>query len=518
MENQNNKNIYYKIKNNNNNESSIDFSKIPSSNIDKNVFKTINENFSFVEEILGKNIGLVKEVFKIFNINLNIGVAYIKCITDEELLNSKVLKPILDVSSHGVKPQADIIDFLKSQFICASDVSTSGSLKEIITELLKGNTVLFIDSITDAIIIKNSKYEKRSIDKPENEVSIYASKDALTEDIDSNCSLILKRLQTPDVHIENITLGTFSKTTVKLIWIEGAAKPQIIQNVYDKIKSINVPYIDNINIISELLLDKRLQLFPLYKQTERPDVITKYLIDGHFAILCNNSPSAIIAPISLWDNFKTMDDYSEPPIISSYIRIIRVFSFILSMLVSSIYLSFVTYNHIIVPPSLGLNIILGRQGVPFPSIIELILMTLIVDIIREAGIRMPGLVGYFIGTFGAVIIGQTAVAAGYVSVALIIVVAVSSIASFAISSSKLVNASRIINYIFIILSGVLGMFGLLNGIVLLILYLVSLNSFDVPYLYPVVPLETEGQNDNILRLHIRNLKKRLSLISPTKIK
>ena len=281
-----------------------------------------------------------------------------------------------------------------------------------------------------------------------------------------------------------------------------------------RLNNIDIDMVDGVGVLAELINDKPTGIFTTYQQTERPDVVAKRLSEGHFCILSNNSPFALICPMNFWDNFKTMDDYSESPAASSLLRIIRFIAFIIATIISPLYLSSVTYNHTIVPPSLALNISVGREGVPFPSIIELIGMTIIIDIIREAGIRMPGMIGYFIGTLGAVIIGQAAVTAGYVSASLIIVVAFSAIASFAISSTILVNPSRIINYFLILLSGVFGMFGFLNGIFIIFWRLATLESFGVPYLYPVIPLEFGGWKDIFFRAPLRLLKKRLKLIAP----
>lgn len=242
--------------------------------------------------------------------------------------------------------------------------------------------------------------------------------------------------------------------------------------------------------------------------------MVKYLSDGKFGILCNNSPFSLVAPASFWDNFKTMDDYSEKAINASFLRIVRIFAFILATVSSSIYLSFVTYNQSIVPPALALTIAAGREGVPFPSILELLIMTFSIDIIREGALRIPGSVGYFVGTLAAVIIGQSAVTGGYISASLIIIVAVSAISAYAVSSVSLVYPVRLINYFLIILSGTFGMFGLINGVAFIVWYMVSLESFGVPYLYPFIPFDLEGMKDVFIRAGLSSLRGRLDLLAP----
>jgi spore germination protein KA len=209
-----------------------------------------------------------------------------------------------------------------------------------------------------------------------------------------------------------------------------------------------------------------------------------------------------------------MDDYDEKVISGNYLRIVRYIAFLISVFISPLYLSFVTYNHAIVPPVLAFTIASGREGVPFPSVVEVLIMTFAMSIIREAGVRMPGAVGYFIGTLAAVLIGQQIVTAGYVSASLIIVIAVSVISSFAISTTTMVYTSRMLNYFFIILSGFFGMFGLINGIAIVFWHLISQYSFGMPYLYPVVPFEKEGLNDTFIRYPFKLLKNRFKILAP----
>jgi spore germination protein KA len=209
-----------------------------------------------------------------------------------------------------------------------------------------------------------------------------------------------------------------------------------------------------------------------------------------------------------------MDDYEERFFTSSYLRIVRYGAIALAVFISSLYLSFVTYSQEIVPPSLALNIAAGREGMPFPSVIELLILTFAITIIREAGLRMPGSVGFFVGTLAAVMIGQAIVTAGYVSPSLIIVVTVGTISSFAISTTTLLYPARLLNYFFIILAGCFGIFGLINGVAILLWHLVSLSSFGVPYLYPVIPFDKDGFKDVFVRLPLNMLTKRMKRLSP----
>lgn len=483
-----------------------------SNDINKPVEAFLDENLCYIKNRLGNGIGLTVSTFNAFGGEIETGIVYISSLCDKELINSQAISPLLHCNLNAAMEGKNISTLAKDLFI-PSNTEILNQMGKIISELLKGNAVIFFNGYCDALVVQSKKLEKRSIDKPENETTIFAAKDALVEDLETNISMIIRRLPIPELYIENYTLGKLSRTESKIIWIKGLAKDEIVNELRCRVKDVDIDIVDGVGALAELIQDKPNHIFPTYRLTERPDLIARALSDGHIAILCNNSPFALIVPMVFWDSFKNMDDYSQLPVAASLLRIIRIIAFIISSYISALYLSFVTYNHTIVPPSLALNISLGREGVPFPSIIELIAMTIIIDIIREAGTRMPGMVGYFIGTLGAVIIGQAAVAAGYVSVSLIIVVAFSAIASFAISSTTLVNTSRIINYSLILTSGFLGIFGLFNGTFIILWRMSILESFGIPYLYPFVPVEFSGWTDLLIRAPFKALKTKLTLIT-----
>ncbi len=484
---------------------------LPSERILRNVFSTVDENFAFLTDLLGDAIGLVKQKYCLSDDKTEIGIAYIDSAANKEYVSKQVIEPL--VNAHlDEKSQRDLLYLIQSKFTYIPDTKTSKEMQQVTEGLFQGNTVLFIEDIDTVIIIGSQKLEKRSIGKPENEPSLFASNDAFTEDIETNCSLIMRRLPTPDLHFEAYTVGKISRTKVKLLWIENIANMKAVAEARKRLQKIDMDSVDGIGVLAELIEDGPLSVFPKYKQTQRPDLAAKYLTDGQFVILCGNSPFAFIAPISLWDHFKTFEEYSDKIAPSVYTRLFRILAMIISILISPLYLAFVTYNHSIVPPALAQNIASGRDGVPFPSVVEILLLTIIIGIIREAGLRIPSSVGFFVGVLGAVVIGQAAVTAGYVSASVIIVVAISAITSFASSSNILVIPSRLINYFLIILSGLFGMYGLMNGVAIIIWHLLRQESFGMPYLYPLVPFDRKAMWDTFIRGPFSMLENRFGFL------
>ena len=334
------------------------------------------------------------------------------------------------------------------------------------------------------------------------------SLDSLTENISTNCYLINKRLPSPNLRFEKFTLGRLLKTEVKLLWIEGIARTSAVDDVRSRIQMIDIDIFDGIGMLAGLITDRPSSVFPTYKQTQCPDVISKSLTDGQFAVLCDNSPFAFIGPVSFWDHFKTMDDYAQDTVASSYLWIIRYLSYVLCTTISPLYLAFVSFNHIIVPDTLAQNISKGRDAVPFPTFLEIMLLTIMLSIIREASLRIPGTMGYFIGTMSAIVIGQASVSAGYFSALVIIVVSVSIISSFVVSSFTLLYRTKMINYVLIIMSGAFGMFGFLNCVVLVIWHMTFLESFSLSFLHPIIPFDFNAIKDTLVRAPFKKLNKR----------
>lgn len=247
--------------------------------------------------------------------------------------------------------------------------------------------------------------------------------------------------------------------------------------------------------------------------TEKPDAVVAALAEGRFAILCDGNPFALIAPVEFWQVFQSLDDYAEKPVTESFLRIIRILAFLISTMLSPLYLSFTTYNHTILPPDLVVHISTGRQDVPFPSIIEVLLMTLVIDILYEAGARLPKTIGGAIGVLGAVVIGQSAVAAGYVSPSIIIIISVTSVAGFTFPQTLIYWPTRLINYFLIAITGFLGLYGLLLGFTVIMWHLVSLRSFGIPFFYPVAPFNSSSVKDTLIRAPQWKQAKRPELIS-----
>lgn len=477
------------------------------------ISSNVDDNLNYLKNYFGNGIKFSVRKFEALEEHIPAGLAYIENMANLEMIRSHVILPLLKYKKSSPASE-NILPVVQTQIISVTDSKQTNDMPEVISHILNGDTVLFFQNVSSGLIIGSRKVEKAPMQPPENEYTVFGSKESFTDDIDSNASLIIKRVPVPNLRFEEFTVGKLSSTKVKLIWLEGVANPSFIDEAKNRLKKIDVDTVNGVGVLAELTEDKPLSVFPKYRQTERPDVTAKNLTEGRLAIICSNSPFALIEPIMFWDNFRNMDDLEERSLVSSYLRLVRILSFFLASLLPSLYLSFVTYNQAIVPPALAVSIATGREGVPFPSIVELLALSVMISIIREAGLRMQGSVGYFIGALAAAIIGQAVVMAGYVSPALIIVVAVSTIASFAISSTTLLYPAKLLNYFFVLFAGSFGIFGVITGLVIVFWHLCSLYSLGVPYLYPVLPYDKTGFKEIFVRPRFSVLKERMKLLAP----
>lgn len=476
---------------------------IPSKEQVRPISSSLKENIDFIKKLFSQDHWLKQSEFKLPDTGKPAGVLYIEGLADVGFVNHGIVNRFsnrgLDNKNTGGPLYGSYLQLIKESFFPTLELKETGQMEQAVSALLDGNTCLFIDGENKALIISTRMIEKRSIDTSETEASIYGNKEAFTEDIKTNCMMIRRRLPTPDLQFKSFSLGRLSHTNTILMWIEGITNPKFIGEAVERIQRIDVDNIFGVSMISEMTEDAPLSIWPKYKMTEKPDAVVAGLAEGRFAILCDGNPFALIAPVEFWQVFQSPDDYAEKPVTGSFLRFIRILAFFISTLLSPLYLAFTTYNHTILPPDLAVHISTGRQDVPFPSIIEVILMTMVIDILYEAGARLPKTIGGAIGVLGAVVIGQSAVAAGYVSPSIIIIIAVTTVAGFTFPQTLIYWPTRLINYSLIIVTGILGLYGLLLGFTVIVWHLVSLRSFGIPFFYPVAPFNTDSIKDTLIR-------------------
>ncbi|RCX20582.1 GerA spore germination protein [Fontibacillus phaseoli] len=403
----------------------------------------------------------------------------------------------------------------QSQFIHASDAV------QAVQGILQGAVALFVEQ--GVFLIDTYGPDKRNIEKSESESAITGPHDAFIETLETNISLIRRKIKSNRLKILKFRVGELTKTEVCVLYVDGLANMEYVDQMSERIKSIEFSSLYDGTILTQLIDDFPNALFPLFQTSERPDIAVSKLNEGKVVVIADQSPSVIIAPSSFFEFFTTPDDYYNRWAVGTALRLLRYMAFIITISFTSLYVSITTYHYEMIPENLLISLTESRSRVPFPPIIEALLMETTIEMLREAGARLPTKIGQTIGIVGGIVIGTAAVEAGFTSNILIISVAMSAIASFVIPSYTMSGSIRLIRFGLIILSGMLGNFGFVAGIALLIIHLSKLTSLGAPYTIPAAPLKPVDWKDIFIRgpfwsFHQRPTQARSSNQDPNKMK
>ncbi|WP_453994820.1 spore germination protein [Bacillus nitroreducens] len=466
----------------------------------------IQINISNFEKIytLPENSDVKIHEFTIGGINKKAAILFISTITSIDIVNEHILEPLLqnDDSSKQVQDLIEVQSFSKLQ-----------QINDIVNGINQGNTVLFVDGELNAYVIGTSNFQSRSVEKAESEVVLKGPKESFNEKVDTNISLIRKKIRSENLIVEHTTISKRSHNELFLLYVKDLANEKMIKNIKERVAALDVDAIQNLSLLEQYIEERPKSIFPSILYTERPDRATSFLEDGYIALLMNNSPAALILPATFWSFIHNPEDHYLRFIYGNFIRILRVFSLFITIFASAIYVSLLNYHAEMVPTDLLLAIASTREKVPFPSLIEVLMMEIAFELIREAGLRVPNPIGPTIGIVGALILGQAAVQANIVSPIVVIVVALSGLCSFTLSDVSMNFAIRIIRFGFIISAGFFGIFGMAALFTLGMFYLNSIKSFGVPYISPMSP-KYLSSGDTIIRKMLKNERLRPGYLKP----
>lgn len=436
------------------------------------------------------------------NGNTTVYIIYFETLCKSNTINDFILRPIYD---DKIKSLDDIKNKLPS-----------GNLLEINDEntlydnLYSGFTIISIDNKFISFETKESL--DSGIIAATNEKVIKGPKDAFTENYQSNVGLIRKRIRSKNLKVNEYTIGTSSKTKVALFYLDDIVNKDLVNKIEKKLKTMSLDYVANSNYIIDAM-SKKNNIMPTNIMTERPDLTSFLLMEGRIAIMVENSPQVIIIPMFFSDTIHTIDDYYQNSKNVSVTRIIRVIAFIISVTIPGMYLALTTFNQEALPTSLLINFSIQRQGVPFPSVVEALVMFLIFEILKESDTRIPFVVGTSMSIVGALVLGQAAVDAGLISPIMIIIIAVSSVTSFLFNDNDLVNAIRVWKLIFILLSAFAGLYGFFIALLLFLVKISSMDSYGFDYVTVDGILKSNIQKNGIILTKKFKLNKRNSVLT-----
>ncbi len=381
------------------------------------------------------------------------------------------------------------------------DLSILDNVSEIQDKLMTGCAMIHQKKAPkDGLLIPAPALEKRQVNVPETEYSVLGPKEAFVESLDTNINLVRKRLPIPELHMKEIKAGRLSKTRVKVAYIAGIASQENVNTIIQRIQSIEYDHIPDSSFISQMIVDNRNSPFPQIIDTERPDRVASSLAEGKIAVFVDGSPHVLTAPTTLTEFFSAYDDYFYTWNIASVFRLIRLFAVTFSVISTPAYVAVLTYHYEMIPQDLLNTLVSSRSGIPFPPILEALILELTIELLREAGARLPTKVGQTIGIVGGIVIGTAAVQAGLTSNVLLIVVALSALASFTTPVFQISNVIRLLRFPFLVFAQLLGLVGIAVCFAFVLVHLLKLSSIGRPFLTPVYPLRTRDLKDALFRL------------------
>ncbi len=434
-------------------------------------------------------------------------MVYIEVATSNMMLEDSALGKMIG-HFWEISP-AQIQEFVEYNSLGIADVKKLTDMEQVFAGVLSGDAVFFMDGFDQAMKISSAGYPSMGVTEVEMEKVLRGSKEGFSDSVKTNSALIRKRLRDTRLKVVEFYIGERSHTLVQMVYMEDLVREEFLEQVKERLEAFRIDGILDSGMLEQLTEDSWFSPFPQYQTTERPDRASKEILNGKVVLLCDNSPSALVLPGVFNSFMESSEDWYNRFEMASFLRALRYVALAAATLLPGLYLAVIRFHTQILPTNMILSFAQAREGVPFSSIAELVLLELSFELIREAGVRIPGALGNAMGIVGGLIVGSAAVEANLVSPIVVMVVAITALGSLAIPNEEFASAFRLLKYFFLFLGGYLGIFGIVIGVYLTVSHLAGLLSFGVPYLVPFVKYKREnGTGTGILRVPFRKRWKR----------
>lgn len=467
------------------------------SNSIEDIKKKLNAVFSDCSDFIIRECILKRD-----KIDLIVLVVFIEELIDINILNRDIIKPISNLEITEAGTTLKII----KQNIVSSSIKELYDFNIAVDDILSGNAILFIDGETTAFNLSIRNLKGREPDVPETEINILGPKHSFVEIITTNILLLRRIVKHPNLKVETLQIGSITKTEVAVIYIKGIANERIVNEVRTRLNKIKTDAIMASGYLEQFIEDEPFTLFPQVGNSERPDKVAANILEGRVGIICDGTPYVLTVPFLFIEAFQVSEDYYERPFYSTFLRTFRLFNFFTAISLPGIYVALSSFHQNVIPFQLMLTMMSSREGIPFSSFIEALLMITTFELIREASLRMPKPIGQTIGIIGAVVLGDAAVTAGIASAPMIVVTAVTALATFL--APPLSRALTLIRIITLIMASFMGIYGIGFTLVGFAIHLCKLRSFGVPYLSPISPVNITDLKDAGFRFPLWSLNTR----------
>lgn len=465
----------------------------------RSLSKHIDQNREIIEEIFDHCDDLIIHEFVLgADKKAKAMLVYIDSLIKDDLLQTGLMQALLNIHHESVRESS--LAWIRERVIPTGKVKEENRWVEVSEGICTSAVALFIDGQKTALLIELPEASNRPVSQPITQTSVTGPAEAFNEDLHTNMGLLRRRFPTSRLGVESMQIGLITKTPVNLVYLKGYVRNGLLDEVKERLNRIKVDSILCSGQIDEHLQDSAYSLFTGIDSTERPDRVASILLEGGVSLIIGGTPFALLLPTTLATHMTASDDYDYRYWYASFIRLIRWSSLFTAALAPALYVALISFHQELIPPSLLVTVVSNREGVPFPAFLEALLMELSFETLREAGVRLPRTFGQTISIVGTIVIGQAAVSAGLVSSGMVVVVALTAIASYTIPSIKLSNAIRILRFFFMFAGAVLGLFGIMAAVSLLSFHLCSLRTFGIPYLSPLAPLSLGDLKDTFIRV------------------
>ncbi|MDI6879726.1 MAG: spore germination protein [Desulfitobacteriaceae bacterium] len=442
-------------------------------------------------------------------------LVYINGLISSDVISTTILKPLMFESlseQYMLKKfqQISLLDFIQECAVPNSKVTKVNSLPDLIDGILSGNTAFVLDGFPTALVMDTKGWEARGVDEPDTEAVVRGPREGFTESIGVNTALLRRKIKDENLRFESLNLGRRSKTAVYIAYLQGVVNEKIVAETKSRLQRIDIDAILETGYIEQLIEDAPTSIFPTVGNTEKPDILAAKLLEGRVGIFVDGTPFVLTVPHLLIEAVQSPEDYYSRPYYATVIRLLRFIALGLATLLPSTYIALQSFHPEMIPTPLLISMAGAREGIPFPSYMEALVMGVIFEILREAGIRMPRPIGQAVSIVGALVLGQAAVEAGLISNAMVIVVALTAICGFVVSS--IADAIALLRLFLLLCSTSFGFFGLLMGLLFVYIHLLKLRSFGIPYLTPIAPGNLNDLKDVFIRAPFWSLLTRPQLL------
>lgn len=476
----------------------------------KKLSENIEENIIFFAEIFKKDAAIRKREIILNDENNSRAVLYfVDSMINADTLTDAVIRPLL--TNRFENKTGNLVDYVQNKVLFADEISMTDNTEKMLSSLLYGDTLIIFDGYTNALIVNTKGWRSRGVDEPKDERVLEGPREGFDEALMRNHTQLRRKLPTPDLCIEYVSLGRKTNTKVFICYIESLVNRRVLNVIKERLDKIDIDGVLDSNYISELIAEKNFSLFKTFGKTQKPDVVAAKLLEGRVALMVDGTPIVLTAPYFFLENFQSDDDYYQNYLSAAIGRVLRYICFYVTICLPAVFLAFAIYNPHLLPLPFLQSIIRSRVDMPFSAFGECFILIILFEILKETGIRMQESVGHALSIVGGLVVGQAAVEAGIISAPILIVTALSGITGLIVP--KLKASVFYFKILFVILAGLLGLFGFFIGIVIMHIHLYSLESIEIPYVSAGLEFTKSSLKDTLFRVNWRNMIRRPDYIT-----